>query len=82
MSYPVDLGIFAKFMIKKSSIKLFERACEILKSRGIEPVRHFSPYAEGGEYISGSALQIFWDAGGIEYRLLFNGEGELVSSNL
>ena len=75
MSYPVDLGIFAKFMIKKSSIKLFERACEILKSRGIEPVRHFSPYTEGGEYDSGSALQIFWDGKGNEYRLLFSVEG-------
>ena len=69
-------------MVKKSSIELYEIACEILKSRNIEPVRHFSPYAEGGEYISGSALQIFWDKGDNEYRFLFNGEGDLVWFNL
>lgn len=65
-------------MVKKSSVELFEKACEILKSHNIEPVRHFSPYAEGGEYISGSALQVFWDKYDNEYRLLFNGEGNCV----
>jgi hypothetical protein len=61
-----------------SSTEHMKKALEILKSRNIEPVRHFSPYDEGGEYEVGSALQIFWDRRGNRYDFLFGKDGELV----
>ena len=66
----------------KSSIEHFEKACEILKSHNIQPVRHFSPYSETGEHVSGSGLQVFWDRDGNEYKFLFNTDGECTWSNL
>lgn len=59
-----------------------EKALEILKSRNIKVVRHFSPYAEGGDYSEGSAYHRFWDEDGRLYSFLFNDKNEVVWSNL
>lgn len=63
------------------SEEYFKKAIEILRERGITPIRHFSPYAEGG-LEPGSALQIFWDGKGNEYRFLFDVNGECSYNNL
>lgn len=64
-----------------SSQQHFEKAVEMLISRNIEVVRHFSPYDESGRYEAGSALQVFWDNEDKRYMFVFDKNGECTWSS-